>query len=104
MRVCPHCRRVMDGANLDVINLIDSICMPRRERLVVDALLDAYPRSLPRAMIEQWVYDDVGDEAPGDTIQSHISKARKKLNEHGWTIENERFVGYRLERLAGAAQ
>lgn len=98
MRVCPHCRRPMVTANLDMINTIDAIPLPRRERLVVDALLDAFPRYLTRSDIEQWVYDDVGDEAPGDTIQSHISKVRTKLHDYGWTIENARFIGYRIAR------
>lgn len=99
MRVCPHCRRAMETASLDMINQIDAIPMPRRERLVVDALLDAYPRYVSRPEIEKWAYDDVGDEANGETIHSHISKVRSKLKQHGWGIENERFVGYRLVKI-----
>jgi len=73
--------------------------MPRRERLVVDAVVSLYPRVVTGATLEEWVYDDAGDQMPDyGTLLTHISKARKKLETIGFTIKNMRFQGYRLER------
>lgn len=42
------------------------------------------------------------DEPPAiNTIESHISKMRRKLRRHGLDVRGERFVGYRLVTLDG---
>jgi len=42
--------------------------------------------------------DDQPDES---TIESHLSKMRRKLAPFGLSIRGERFAGYRLERADG---
>jgi two-component system cell cycle response regulator CtrA len=57
----------------------------------------ATKRSLQLAAYGHWI-----DEMPAENIvESHISKMRHKIKRFGFTVECERFAGYRLDGPVG---
>ena len=99
--LCPHCGQPMSKAPPALVALLAEIHLPRRERQIADILLAQYPRFASKSLLCGRIFDDEREEAewPGETVQSHISKLRTKLIGTGWSIENSRFVGYRLVHI-----
>lgn len=78
----------------------ERVVLPRRELLVLKALLDASPRTLPKAVLYELVYGY--EEAGGpnvNSLESHVSKLRKTLREIGSpsNIRGIRHCGYTIE-------
>lgn len=80
----------IDGAPLD---------LPRRELLVLEALILRAGRVVSRAALEQAVYG-YDEEIASNTLDSHVSRLRRKLEPAGLEIHALRGVGYLL-RIAG---
>lgn len=79
----------VDGVRLD---------LPRRELRVLAALLRRRGRTVLRESLEQAVYG-FDDEIQSNTLDSHVSRLRRKLSEAGADIEIHaiRGVGYLLK-------
>ncbi|MGE0289287.1 MAG: helix-turn-helix domain-containing protein [Bradyrhizobium sp.] len=59
-----------------------------------------------KEMLYEALYHDSDEEPALATVESHVSKLRRKIEPHGISIINERFRGYRLDeagrqRLSG---
>ncbi len=82
----------VDGARLD---------LPRRELRVLAALLRRRGRTVLRESLEQAVYG-FDDEVQSNTLDSHISRLRRKLGEAGAEVEIHaiRGVGYLLRAVS----
>lgn len=65
-----------------------------------EARLFAHLRSKPivtKATLAVAAYGHmIGDRPSDNTVESHISRLRKKIAPYGYRIESERFSGYRL--------
>lgn len=96
--ICQHCGQPIPRAPVEIVALARTLRLPRREMLALDAIIAAWPRPASKDYLVASMYDAVGEDAeqPEVIVQSHISKLRTILRPHGWTIENQRFVGYRL--------
>ncbi len=95
---CALCGQVIPVIDLDP----EMLKLPRRERQVLQTLVNAKGRTVAAERIEFALYGDEIDGGPlgaPQVTQSHISKLRKKLRPLGWAIETRRFEGYRLVRL-----
>ena len=103
---CPHCGQPITGAPADLVAALVAVRMPRRERMVVETLLRAYPRRLSTGALSDAVYGLENDDLPWphETLRSHVSKVRPKLRRIGWTIENRRYDGYWLARVGEAVR
>ncbi len=101
LRRCPCCGNLKTAMSVEDVDFLDTIPFKRKQRLLVDALVSAYPRRVTQDIFEQWMWEDEGYEIPEckTHIFSHVSKARNVLERHGWTIEAKRFVGWRLVKL-----
>ncbi|WP_343228571.1 response regulator transcription factor [Sphingomonas colocasiae] len=75
--------------------------LPRRELRVLAALMRRRGRTVLRPALEQAVYG-FDDEIQSNTLDSHISRLRKKLAESGAGVEIHaiRGVGYLLRRAS----
>lgn len=73
------------------------LVLPRREVRVLAALVKRRARTVLRESLEQAVYG-FDDEVQSDTLDSHISRLRRKLTEAGAGVEIHaiRGVGYLL--------
>jgi DNA-binding response OmpR family regulator len=80
----------VDGRPLD---------LPRRELLVLEALLRRMGRTVPRASLEEAVYS-IDDEIQSNALDTHVSRLRRKLSDTGADVEIHaiRGVGYLLKR------
>lgn len=85
-----HRTAEIDGVALD---------LPRRELLVLEALILRAGRVVSRQSLEQAVYG-YDDEIASNTLDSHISRLRRKLEAAGLEIHALRGIGYLL-RQAG---
>lgn len=96
--ICPTCGRSAPVSLFDIDP--QAIKMPRRERQILTALIGAKGRYIPREKIEWEMYgDEINGGPDGPTIMAHISKLRARLKPIGWTVEGQRFEGYRLNKL-----
>lgn len=102
---CPRCGSHVTNAPSDLTELLDRLDMPRKERLAATAVLDAYPRFASKAELVWRMWDAEGEECiqPEKTVESHISKLRSKLAGTAWTIEGQRYQGYRFTKLLAEA-
>lgn len=102
---CPHCGSVLSGAPAAIRAIVETLDMPRKERLAAETILACAPRWTSKAKLVERMYDDEGEDAaqPENVVQSHVSKLRRKLRVHGWTIEVRRHDGYRFALLADPA-
>lgn len=87
-----HDEAVVHGLRLD---------LPRRELRVLGALMRRRGRTVLRTALEEAVYG-FDDEIQSNTLDSHISRLRKRLGEAGAGVEIHaiRGVGYLLRRSA----
>jgi len=71
--------------------------LPRRELLVLEALMRRAGRMVPREILMEAVFG-MSDEVQSNTLDSHISRLRRKLADAdaGVTINGVRGVGYML--------
>ncbi len=88
---------VFDVTNEEALVGGNRLELPRRELLVLAALLKRRGRTVPRESLEQAVYG-FDDEVQSNTLDSHISRLRRKLSEAGSSVEIHavRGVGYLL--------
>lgn len=102
MKLCAHCGQPLQRFHeiAEFADLAPSLRLPRRERQVVGALIDRYPRFMRSDEFVGVMWDDEADAmpAPEKVVYSHISKLRRKLWPHGWTVDSMRHTGYRLAR------
>ncbi|AOH85007.1 two-component system response regulator [Sphingomonas panacis] len=77
----------------------DRLNLPRRELLVLAALMRRRGRTVPRNALEDAVYG-FDDEIQSNTLDSHVSRLRKRLSEAGGAVEIHaiRGVGYLLRQ------
>jgi DNA-binding response OmpR family regulator len=68
--------------------------LPRREQRALSAILAAAPGRCTRERLYEAIYFDANDGDPPDTvtIESHVSKVRKKIAP--LEIHSERYLGY----------
>jgi DNA-binding response OmpR family regulator len=73
--------------------------LPRRELLVLEALLRRMGRTVSRPSLEEAVYS-IDDEIQSNALDTHVSRLRRKLSETraGIEIHAIRGVGYLLKR------
>ena len=73
--------------------------LPRRELLVLEALLRRMGRTVARSSLEEAVYS-IDDEIQSNALDTHVSRLRRKLSEAQAEIEIHaiRGVGYLLKR------
>jgi DNA-binding response OmpR family regulator len=74
--------------------------LPRRERRILEFLLQCRGRRVTKAQIFNAVYGLFDDNVDENVIESHISKLRKKLKRKlGFDpIDSKRFLGYSIEK------
>ncbi len=70
--------------------------VPRRELLVLEALILRAGRVVSRQALEEAVYG-YDDEIASNTLESHISRLRRKLEPAGLKIHVLRGIGYLLQ-------
>ncbi len=73
--------------------MLPSAHLSRIERILIDALVAAYPRSVMTEHLVSAVYDDDtegGPLSPKSVIKVRVCWLRKKLQQYGWTITNNR--------------
>jgi DNA-binding response OmpR family regulator len=69
--------------------------LPRRELLVLEALLRRRGRTVQRAALEEAVYG-IDDEIQSNALDTHVSRLRRKLADAGVEIHGLRGIGYLL--------
>lgn len=74
--------------------------LPRRELLVLEALVRRMGRTVLRSALEEAVYN-FDDEIQSNALDTHVSRLRRKLAEAdaGIEIHGIRGVGYLLKKL-----
>lgn len=74
--------------------------LPRRELLVLEALIRRLGRTVLRSALEEAVYN-FDDEVQSNALDTHVSRLRRKLAEAdaGVEIHGIRGVGYLLKKL-----
>lgn len=85
----------LDGREASVGGVV--MDLPRRELLVLETLIRRHGRTVMRSTIEEAVYN-YEDVVQSNTLDSHISRLRKKLGDAGAGVEIHgiRGVGYLL--------
>lgn len=75
--------------------------LPRRELLVLEALIRRMGRTVLRSALEEAVYN-FDDEIQSNALDTHVSRLRRKLTEAdaGVEIHGIRGVGYLLKKLS----
>ena len=91
-------RLSIDPLNLTVKIGRDTLEIPRRELLVLQALAKRKGKTVLRSTLEQAVYN-YEEEIQSNALDAHISRLRKRLSDvdAGTTIHNIRGVGYLLK-------
>jgi DNA-binding response OmpR family regulator len=86
-----HREASIDGAPLE---------LPRRELLVLEALVRRMGRTVLRSALEEVVYS-FDDEIQSNALDTHVSRLRRKLSEADAHVEIHgiRGVGYLLKKL-----
>lgn len=81
-----------------------SLPLPRRERRILESLMDARGAWLTKSQIFSQVYGLFNEDVDESVIESHISRLRRRLREclGRDAIESQRFLGYRF--LSGARE
>lgn len=92
---------VYDMANDEALVRGLRLDLPRRELNVLAALMRRRERTVLRSALEEAVYG-FDDEIQSNTLDSHVSRLRKRLTEAGAQVEIRaiRGVGYLLRRSA----
>ena len=74
--------------------------LPRRERRILEFLLQCRGRRVTKTQIFNAVYGLFDENVDENVIESHISKLRKKLKRKlGFDpIDSKRFLGYSIDK------
>jgi|DewCreStandDraft_4_1066084.scaffolds.fasta_scaffold00812_3 DNA-binding response OmpR family regulator len=74
------------------------LLLPRRERMLLEALMRRAGRVVTRRILEEALWDQ-DSEIESNTLESHVSRLRKKLTDAGAGVQirTVRGVGYMLE-------
>jgi len=93
-------RLSFDGAHRQASVAGVSLNLPRRELLVLEALLRRSGRTVPRETLDEAVYG-FDDEIQSNALDAHISRLRRKLIDAGAGVEihTVRGIGYLISRL-----
>jgi DNA-binding response OmpR family regulator len=75
----------------------DVLVLPRRESAILEHLMRRAGRVIPKALLEEKLYG-IDDELGSNAIPVHIHHLRRRLGDHGATVEihTVRGVGYLL--------
>lgn len=78
--------------------------LPRRERRILEYLIQNRGRRVDRTQIFNAVYGLFNEDIDATVIESHISKLRKKLRTAlgADPISSKRYLGYAIEDISGA--
>jgi two-component system OmpR family response regulator len=89
-----------DGAHRQASIAGVGLNLPRRELLVLEALLRRSGRTVARAALDEAVYG-FDDEIQSNALDTHISRLRRKLidADAGVEIHTVRGIGYLINRL-----
>ncbi|MFN3622587.1 MAG: response regulator transcription factor [Hyphomicrobium sp.] len=85
-----------DGRDPEVAG--EQLHLPRRERRILEYLVNNKGRRVTKTQIFNFVYGLFSEEIDENVIESHISKLRKRLRHrlgHD-PIDSQRYLGYRL--------
>jgi DNA-binding response OmpR family regulator len=76
----------------------DVLPLPRRERRILEYLVNNKDCRVTKTQIFNYVYGLFSDDIDENVVESHISKLRKRLRHHlGYDpIDSQRYLGYRL--------
>jgi DNA-binding response OmpR family regulator len=99
--ICPNCgfKHATEPYGEELLD----IRMPNLERRALVRLIKARGAMVTREQMVDALYGDHSDGGPDlaeFTLQSHVSKLKKKLAGSAWAIQSRRFEGYRLVRVA----
>ena len=91
---------ILNFGNREVTVGGQPIELRRRELLVLETLMRRHGRTVLRSALEEAVYS-FDDEIQSNALDSHISRLRRKLDNHeaGVEIHNIRGVGYLLKAV-----
>jgi two-component system, OmpR family, flagellar system response regulator FtcR len=89
-------RVFFDGRDPEVAGQV--LRLPRRERRILEFLVNKRERRVTKAQIFNAVYGLFNESIDENIIESHISKLRKRLRQRlGYDpIDSQRYLGYRL--------
>lgn len=73
----------------------EPLSMPRREVSVLELLLSAQSRTVPKSDLLDHTYG-VGADVEESAVEVHVSRLRKRLRPHGLTISVQRGLGYAI--------
>lgn len=100
MSACPCCGAPMrPGVPVGSLVFAD---LRGRQRRVVEAMVDAYPRPLESNALAGMVWGDDPTGGPDDALRSmnvHIHRANKVIAAFGWRIVGRKGAGRRLEMI-----
>lgn len=107
-KACPCCGQALNTERLPV-NALWHLPYAPSERFIIRALCDAYPATIEMTKLANGLFCGVkngGAMSGNRMVHVYISRLRKSLKPHGWTINNCRGghgnIGeYRLERFDG---
>ena len=86
--ICPCCDQPVRGL-LPVKALKEAHFSPH-QRVIVEKLIDAYPRSVARDVMVNHLYQLDPDGGPEDalsTLSVQLTHVRARLRKHGWTVK-----------------
>lgn len=85
-----------DGRDPEVKD--DVLPLPRRERRILEYLVNNKGRRVTKTQIFNFVYGLFGEDIDENVVESHISKLRKRLRHrlNYDPIDSQRYLGYRL--------
>lgn len=103
---CPCCGAPMN-VDLSSVKAMDHVKATPSHRIIIRALVKAFPRGVPRDALISHMYSGTLNGGPDSAVQilrSQVCALRKHLSAYGWTIaSNGGGIGnigeYRLERL-----
>ena len=90
----------LDGRTVHINGVAQDL--PRREVSVLESLLLADGRTVPKHDLLDHVYG-TGADVEESAIEVHVSRLRKRLKPHGLTIRARRGLGYAIASEVGAA-
>ena len=75
----------------------EELGLPRKEVALLEALIRAQGRVVSRQYLLDHTYG-VGADVEESVIETHLSRLRKRLKQHGMSIRVRRGLGYALEK------
>jgi two-component system OmpR family response regulator len=87
---------VFDRASRQVLHKGIALKIPRKEIATLECLLERSGRIVPKSDLTTHVYG-TGADVDDTAIEPHVSRLRRRLEEHGVRIKTARGLGYMLE-------